>query len=91
MEKFLDAEKEGKVRGTIVLFTHAASVQAIAINLLNDPKYSLKCPVGGITVLKRDLETGAWSLELPPSAAHLSRGAEHSWSFDNMKKFPSKF
>ena len=86
VDKLVEAEKAGLVGGEIALFTHAATVQGLVIALLDDPSYSFRCPVCGITTLRRDTSNGKWVLESPPSAAHLSGGEEHLWSFADMKK-----
>lgn len=86
VDKLMEAEKAGLADGEIALFTHAATVQGLVVALLNDPGYSFRCPVCGITTLRRDTSNGGWVLESPPSAAHLSGGEEHLWSFADMKK-----
>jgi len=82
--RLLEAEREGRLRGTVVAFGHAASCITLVRAALGGGE-AMPCsfPICGISLLRR---TGPgdhdWCLELASSSAHLSRGAEHTWSFE---------
>lgn len=82
MSALLSAESAGTLRGTIIMFGHAASCITLIRAALADPTRQFELPACGISKLVRTDDGHGWKAQLLGHTGHLCRGAEHLWSFE---------